>query len=569
LSAVTIIIRAAQGWLHFHDLRALYVATTPAQVRPLLQRIEHALDAGACAAGFLAYEAASAFDSACVTHAPDGFPLLWFGVFQRAQLGPPPPLAPPTVTAWHMSMNAQQYRTVIDRIKSEIRAGNVYQINYTLPLVAEGVTAGARICVDARYGAWLESDDFALDCGSPELFFQVRNGNILTRPMKGTAARGINAATDAAQRAQLAASAKDRAENLMIVDMLRNDLGRIAEPGSIQVPHLFSLEKYPTVWQMTSTVRARTRASISAIMAALFPCASITGAPKIQAMRLIHTLETQARRVYTGTIGYLLPNGEARFNVAIRTILYDKRRQHASYGVGSGIVWDSQAAQEYEECRIKARILSAPTADSFALLETLRWRGGYVFCAEHLKRLAQAAAYFDYAFDASRAQAALDATASKFESTTIYKVRLLMARNGRCDCDSAPLPPSHARLRVGLAQMTQTADAFVCHKTTRRDHYETIKARFPDCDDVILYNADGLVTESCFANVVIYQNGAWLTPDLAAALLDGVFRHHLLAGGRIRAAPITVAQLRSCNAIYLINSVRLWRFVGAGSALVD
>jgi para-aminobenzoate synthetase / 4-amino-4-deoxychorismate lyase len=463
---------------------------------------------------------------------------------------------------WRMAINAQQYRTVIATIKSEIRAGNVYQINYTLPLYAEGADYGANICLDAAYGAWLEDEDFAIDSASPELFFHSRHGHILTRPMKGTAKRGIDMAADKAQQHYLRTAPKERAENLMIVDMLRNDLGRIALPGSVRVPHLFSLEKYPTLWQMTSTVTARTRAPVSAILRALFPCASITGAPKIQAMRLIQRLETQARHVYTGCIGYWLPTGEARFNVAIRTLLHLKKQARSVYGVGGGIVWDSDPAQEYQECQLKAQILTAPAPGSFALLETIRWQPQHGYClgSAHLERMAQAAAYFDYPFNLSAAHACLTRTATAL-SLYPHKVRLLLHRNGEFYSEHSLLE-NNTPLNVAIAtKPCATASPFVRHKTTLRAHYQAIKAQFPHHDDVILYNSDGLVTESCFANIVIYHHGQWCTPALSAGLLDGIYRRYLLQCGRIIETDIPLTLLRTCSAIYLINSVRQWRRV--------
>jgi para-aminobenzoate synthetase/4-amino-4-deoxychorismate lyase len=352
--------RAIDGrWLCFSQPLATFSTTHSAEVLPLLRAVFAQAEQRRCyAVGWLSYEAAAGFDSAYVTHAADDFPLLWFGLFGQTERAPPPPSpAGKTALDWQAAIDKSTYLAHIARIKHYIRAGDTYQVNYTFPLYAKGNEA--RFLVpQGRYGACLEGHDFSIYSASPELFLHWRDGDIITRPMKGTAPRLADNQKDAQQAELLRESAKNRAENLMIVDMLRNDLGRIAIPGTVQVPTLFDIEAHPSVWQMTSCIRAQTHAPLAEVFHALFPCASITGAPKVRTMQIIHELETAPRRIYTGSIGFYAPQAkEAQFNVAIRTALADHRLEQLSYHVGGGIVWDSDAEDEYQECWLKARIL--------------------------------------------------------------------------------------------------------------------------------------------------------------------------------------------------------------------
>jgi para-aminobenzoate synthetase/4-amino-4-deoxychorismate lyase len=381
--------------------------------------------------------------------------------------------------------------------------------------------------------------------------------------MKGTAARGRTLAEDRSNAACLYESEKNRAENVMIVDMIRNDLGRIARTGSVKVPRLFEIEKYPTVWQMTSTVEAVTAASFPKILQALFPCASITGAPKVKTMELIASIETTPRNIYTGAIGFVSPDRRAQFSVAIRTILIDKFTSNAEYGVGGGIVWDSTAAEEYEECLNKAKIiLDPPPPRPFQLLETLLWTPdkGYFLLSRHLERLRESALYFDYPYDEALIRKALDEKVEALSSGP-YRLRLLLSRNGDVECNFMPLGlPDGRLLRIRLArQAVHSRAPFLYHKTTRRDLYEKAQASFPDADDVILYNEAGEVTESCIANVVILHNGLLVTPPVRCGLLNGTYRSELLDRGEISEKVVSLFELKRAEKVFLINSVRKWR----------
>ena len=349
----------------------------------------------------------------------------------------------------------------------------------------------------------------------------------------------------------------------MIVDMIRNDLGRIALPGSVTVPDLFALERYPTVWQLTSTVAARTRATTVEILRALFPCASITGAPKTRTMQIITELENGPRGIYCGAIGLFAPQQQAWFNVAIRTALVDRQTGSLSYGVGGGIVWDSSDRDEYAETQAKAAILGE-TPPHFLLLETMRWdpATGYLLLDRHLARMAASADYFDYLFDETAIRSELQQ--ATVAATAAMRVRLLLDRDGTSTIESASLDlpdtdnvaPPPVRLRLAASPI-DPASPVLYHKTTNRAVYETLRRSAPaDCDDLILWNRRGEVTETTIANLVFTIDGQRVTPPLSSGLLAGTYRAELLASGDIVERSIPVTQLRRLKTISVINSVR-------------
>ncbi|HOW76910.1 MAG TPA: bifunctional anthranilate synthase component I family protein/class IV aminotransferase [Candidatus Competibacteraceae bacterium] len=402
---------------------------------------------------------------------------------------------------------------------------------------------------------------FVIGSASPELFFQLDGERLTAKPMKGTAPRGRTLAEDTAQIASLRQSEKNRAENLMIVDMIRNDLGRVAQIGSVAVPQLFAVERYPTLLQMTSTVTARTQASVAEILTQMFPCASITGAPKVRTMQIIRELEPYPRGVYTGAIGLIGPDRQAQFSVAIRTVLIDQHRQQARYGVGSGLVWDSDAADEYAECRLKARVLTTPRP-SFQLLEALLWEpnSGYFLLAAHLERLMETAAYFGVPLDRLAIEASLADQALTLKEAS--KIRLRVDLDGRFTLEAEPLARGALPqpVRVGLArEPVDSGYLWLYHKTTRREVYAAARASRLDCDEVILWNERGELTEAGTANLVLDLAGDWVTPPVQSGLLAGTFRGALLAQGRIRERVLTCADLGQARGIYLINAVRQWQ----------
>src|SRR5215216_834014 len=395
-----ILLKENSRWLHFSKPHHIIVAEKLEKVLPALRETEQLTKVNDWyAAGFLSYEAAPAFDTHLQTHASNvlindhallslqepsdseqfaNFPYLWFGLYPEPRVVTlPKPIQTEETLAWLPALDHETYRLAIAQIRDHIAEGRTYQVNYTMRLQTDFTGKAWDFFLHLaqsqnNHAAYIETERYIICSASPELFFQLDGDTITCRPMKGTIQRGRTTSEDQGQSEWLKNSAKNRAENVMIVDMLRNDLGRIAEIGSIRVPQLFEIERYPTLWQMTSTVTAKTSLSLTQILAALFPSASITGAPKVSTMRIIKDLETTPRRVYTGSIGYISPQRKAKFNVEIRTALIDRQTQEAEYGVGGGIVWDSTSADEYAEALLKARVLTEQPPQ-FSLFETILW----------------------------------------------------------------------------------------------------------------------------------------------------------------------------------------------------
>jgi len=555
-------------------------ARRPEEVAPALGALEATAAEGLWAAGFVSYEAAPGLDPDLEVRsrpADDPFadlPLLWFATFEACQDDPLDEDAGPTASTgpWTPSVDRAAYDAAIERIHAHIAAGDTYQVNHTLRLRSrfdgDERDLYRDLCLAQRGGcaAYLNAGRYRVLSASPELFFRINGDHITTRPMKGTAPRGRWTAEDDATAARLVASAKERAENAMIVDLLRNDLGRISEPGSVRVERLFEAERYETVWQLTSTVssRLRPRTPLVDVFRALFPSGSVTGAPKIATMRIIADLEDSARGVYCGAVGLLSPPGaagpRARFNVAIRTVVLDTETGAAEYGVGGGITHDSSAAREHAEVLAKARVLTA-RRPPFELLETLRHdaEAGFLHLGEHLERLENSAGYFGFAFDRDAVLGALGKAAA--EAGGDARVRLTLAREGAVRAEVAPLPPPpDGPVRVALDdEPVDPADVWLYHKTTLREPYEGRRRRHPDVDDVLLVNDRGEVTESTIANLAVRLDGAWWTPPLDAGLLAGTYRAVLLREGKLRERPIRIEELRRAEEIALVNSVRGWR----------
>jgi para-aminobenzoate synthetase/4-amino-4-deoxychorismate lyase len=555
------------GLLFSRPTRIL-AARSPTEVLPLLRSAEEAVEHGHWAAGFISYEAASAFDPALRTHSPSTLPVAWLGIYTEPAAGllPCRPDASFEIGGWQPSIAHTEYRKAIRQIKADIYAGDTYQVNFTFHL--QGVFRGdpsaftLALCQSqgAHHGALVAADEFVICSASPELFLTLAGTRLVSRPMKGTTLRGLSSADDRQCADLLLNSEKNRAENIMIVDMVRNDMGRIATMGTVQVSSLFDIERYPTVWQMTSTVEAVSSASLGAILSALFPCASVTGAPKVHTMGIIAQLEKNPRGVYCGAIGYFGPARQAKFNVAIRTAVIWRSSGAIEYGTGSGIVWDSNEIDEYDECLAKARILSERLPD-FKLLETLLWEpgSGYFLRDRHLDRMQQSAIYFDFPFRRDLAVAKLIALEAQF-APLAQRVRLCSDRDGRLGIEVTPHPsPRACPLRVALhGTPVDSKYRFLYHKTTCRQVYDAAKASRPDCDDVLLWNERRELTESTIANIVIRKNSEWLTPPVESGLLAGVFRNLLLEEGKIRETILTLDDVRRADELYLINSVRRW-----------
>ena len=542
----------------FSDPVEVLTARTPDDVPRCLKKIERS---GLWAVGFVSYEAAEAFDDALQTHSPGTLPLLQFGLFRTVdKVDSPASRGAYQLGAWVPTVTRNEYSTAIAAIKEHIAAGDSYQVNYTFRLQADfsgdpfAFFCDLAAAQQGQYAAFIETDTFAICSASPELFFELNDGVITSRPMKGTRARGLTTEADRRARAALHSSEKDRAENIMIVDMIRNDMGRIAESGSIETLNHFAVEKYPTVWQLTSTVTGKTTAALSDVFKNLFPCASITGAPKAKTMEIICGLEPLPRGVYTGAIGFVSPGGAACFNVAIRTAVIQNGR--AEYGVGGGIVWDSDPEAEYQEALSKAAILTKKIPD-FQLLETMLCERGELFLLErHLKRLVASANYFDFKVDPKKIRDQL--CALQIEASG--KVRLLLSKDGTVNLQWMDLPVLSGSVKLAIAKKpVYSGDLFLYHKTTNRSVYERARRDFPEADDVLLYNERGEVTESCIANLVVELDGRKVTPPVSCGLLAGTLRDSLLENGDVEEAIVRLDDVKRASAIWVVNSVRCWQ----------
>jgi para-aminobenzoate synthetase/4-amino-4-deoxychorismate lyase len=552
--------RTGSRW--FRNPAEVCVAEHIDEVRPCLAAVAEHVAKGRYAAGYVAYEAAPAFDNALRCHASSALPLVWFGIYDEPVECPNLSDDSFTVGPWEPSLSRDVYVERVQHLRELIAAGDTYQVNFTFPLRATfrgSAHAWFRALCDAQptdHAAFLNLGRHHIVSVSPELFVERDGTTLRVRPMKGTAARGRYVDEDEANARWLQSSEKNRAENVMIVDLLRNDLGRISEIGSVRVERLFEVEQYPTVWQMTSTIAAESHASVPDILAALFPSGSVTGAPKVRTMEIIRAFETGPRGVYCGAIGWWEPSGRASFSVAIRTATVDTEKGIAEYPVGSGITWDSSSTDEYDECLAKAVVLTAQRP-VFSLLESIRYDGGYFLMDRHLGRLAASARYFDIPCDIYTLRRQLEEAARTYLEEP-RKVRVLMDRVGRVNIESEPAPASQP-VRLGLARKAvDSSDVFLFHKTTHRAVYEFARASRPDCDDVLLWNERGEITESTTANVVIELDGQMVTPPVSCGLLAGTYRAELLARGEIAEAVIAVEDLARCQAIHLINSVRQW-----------
>ncbi len=548
-----------------------YVRTISAldqcQVVSVFAEMEQAVAAGLYAAGFVSYEAAVALNPELPVSEPmAGMPLVWFALFterhstviENGSVAFADPCLEPL-------KDVDQYCADVARIRQYIAAGDCYQVNFTLPLQArcEGdlrkLYRQMVLAQQGSFSAYIESDDFTILSASPELFFSLTEGVITTRPMKGTARRGRGEDEDRQLAAHLTESAKERAENVMIVDLLRNDLGKVAETGTVSVDALFEIETYPTVHQMTSTISAKVRAGITVteLFRALFPCGSVTGAPKRRSMEIIRELEGRPRGVYCGAIGFIAPGDEALFSVAIRTIVCEPERNIMTMGVGSAVTWDSDPAAEYAECLGKGTFLRQQR--DFSLIESLRLQQGCYFLLErHLERLAASARYWRFLCDRLEIRRLLEQYAVTV--TGLHKVRLLLAADGSVQIGSELLTETVGNVTAAIScHRVVSHDPLLYHKTTCRDRFVVARSARPDCDDVLFLNERGEVTEGSYHSLVIKKGGRLFTPLLSSGLLPGVLRGELLATGAIGEAILAPEDLLAAEEIWLINSVRGWR----------
>ncbi|WP_152657922.1 aminodeoxychorismate synthase component I [Oceanobacillus sp. CFH 90083] len=551
----------------FENPEEILIAQSHAEIAGIFTKMEAYQQKGFYLAGYISYEAAAAFDKHLVIHRKGSLPLMVMGVFKNVQLENPMPAANRTYPPvnWEMTTTRQQYQQNIESIKAAIAEGDTYQVNYTVRMEADRAVAADLLyeqlsgAQQAKYGAHLQIGDYHIVSASPELFFERRQQTIRTKPMKGTIKRGQTPEEDAQNQRLLSQSEKDRAENLMIVDLLRNDLSKIAATGSVQVPKLFEIEKYPTVYQMTSTVTAKLKENCSSfnLFKALFPCGSITGAPKQSTMEIIKELEDSPRDIYCGSIGFITPNQEALFNVAIRTAWMEKEKP-AVYGIGGGITWDSDAESEYEEALAKAAILKGASS-AFQLLETMKYDGIELLRLDrHLARLKRAAHQFGYPYAMEEIKQQLMEHTKKCSGA--HRIRLLLDQDGGLDITCTPLREEPAVVRkVSLAlSPIDRENIFYYYKTTNRQMYAVFREQDSTSFDVLLWNEEGQLTEFTIGNLVVKQHGHYYTPPLASGLLAGTYREELLEQGEIKEKVLRKKDIPSFEEVWLVNSVRGW-----------
>ncbi|MGM0417250.1 MAG: chorismate-binding protein [Thermodesulfobacteriota bacterium] len=559
----------SNSWVLFNKPVEIIRSDNYKNIKKAFSYIEDMTLKGFYVAGFLSYEASRAFDPNFSVNKKDYCDEFWFGIFKKKEIIPHHILFGNLSKAeyflnWELPFDYQEYKNKIDFIKEKIFKGDIYQLNYTFNLKTDfkddpfSVFFNNFSHLDSKYSAFIDTPDFSVLSGSPELFFKLDKNKLISKPMKGTIQRGRNNIEDSLRKNELYTSEKDRAENVMITDMIRNDMGKIAEISSVNTDKLFEIEKYSRVFQMTSKVTCTTDKSVCEIFEAMFPCASITGAPKIKSMEYINHTEKNPRGVYTGTIGFIEPGRKSLFNVAIRTMYINKQNKKAFYGTGGGIVWDSSAKKEYKECQSKALIISEPEPE-FKLLETLLYIPGNGFYLEkyHIKRILDSAEYFSFELKKNN----LLQFFKNFRSEEFLRVRLLCDRFGNIEYEENLLEKNpldnKTTWKICLAdEPVDSKNRFLYHKTTNRSFYNNILKKHPEFNDIVLFNENNNITETCFANIVIKKNEKLYTPFSKAGLLPGTMRNYLLDKNIVSEKMILKKDLKNADKIYLINSVR-------------
>jgi para-aminobenzoate synthetase / 4-amino-4-deoxychorismate lyase len=543
---------------------------TAGEVDALLIEVQKWTERGYTAFGFLTYEAGYAF----LPNLPEpprlALPCAWFALSKDFQKQLPENLIPaakqPAIQDLHLNQDLKSYEEALTKIKNYIRRGDTYQVNYTLRYNGQydgsprDLYSWLRLQQRVNYAALIETADWAVLSFSPELFLRKNGQEILMRPMKGTAPRGKTLEEDTENAVKLRSSEKEKSENLMIVDLLRNDLGKICEPGSVHVPASMDVEQYETLLQMTSTITGTLNSNITTadILRATFPSGSITGAPKIRTMQIIHELENHGRGIYTGSIGWWSAD-QSVFSVAIRTLVLDRLSGSLEMGVGSGILYEADIEREYRECELKAKFLTE-AKPKFKLIETIRWERteGYLHLNLHLDRLERSAQYFLFEFNRDAVEKML---VNKEPDIEQARVRLLLDESGNVEIEWRELETSQSPVRIMLSKSrTNSNDRFLYHKTTNRNFYdeELHSARSQGYFDVIFRNERDEITEGAISNVFIEKNGKLFTPPLNCGILPGTFRQYVLESAKWDAHEkiLTVKDLRNADRIYITNAIQ-------------
>ena len=555
-------------------------------IKDCFERVSSYLNRGYYAAGFCSYEMGYAFEKMYKKKKSYDFPLLWFGIFKKPvifdhQSGEFIANRPGfgaggedtgSYTIKRLKLNATErdYHSCVSRIKRLIEQGDTYQVNYTMKYKFDFRGCPYQLYYELRnnqsasYCAFIKTRGFSALSFSPELFFRKKGRHIEVKPMKGTAGRGSNLKEDRKNSSVLRNDRKNRAENIMIVDLLRNDLGRISEIGSVRVSSKFSIEKYETLFQMTSTIKSIIKKDMSfyQLFKSIFPSGSVTGAPKIRTMQIINDIEKEQRRLYTGSVGLIMPNQDAVFNVAIRTILL--RHQKGEMGVGSGIVYPSIASGEYQESKLKGSFLTH-RKQAFQLIETMLWskKTGFFLLRRHLNRLKESARYFGFSYNERNIREFLKKKRRRLEDCYRYKIRLLLFRDGHVSIFRRRINKkiNHGPAPVVISdKLARSSDVFLRHKTTNRKLYDQEYRNFKRLGyfDVIFQNEKQEITEGAISNIFIKSNGIYYTPSLDSGLLNGVYRQYLIDGklGCVREKKLSLNDIRNASKIYLTNSVR-------------
>jgi len=511
-----------------------------------IEEVESEINKGYYAAGFLSYEAGYFFEEKFSANKKYKFPLLWFGIFKQPRkiknnIIEPLKASEVFLKETDLNIDYNRYKKDIKKIKKHIEKGDVYQINYTFkdrfhyPHDWIDLYLNLRNSQRVAYSAVIKFNNQIILSFSPELFFRKNKSLIETYPMKGTFKRGRDIKEDQKNILKLKNSIKDRSENIMIVDLLRNDFGRISEAGSVKTQELFKVEKYETLLQMISIVKAKLKKDITLnqLLKSVFPCGSVTGAPKIRAMQIIKDLEKEPRGIYTGSIGYLTPKKKAVFNVAIRTLVLDTAKKKAEMGIGSGIIYDSKVESEFQECLLKADFTKKKPSD-FKLIETLlvkRNKKMYLL-GYHLKRLKNSLKYFDFCYNEGVIKDELQEYLKKLDNSKSYKLRLLYNKDGSLIISHSSLRENpYKDLKVAISsERVDSSNVFLYHKTTNRNIYNNeYKKAIKEClSEILFLNEHNQVTEGAISNIIIKKKNCYYTPPLSCGLLNGVYRQHLM-----------------------------------------
>ncbi len=589
MNKILIYEREFQKWLSFTNPICVYKTERYDEVLGILDKIEeHVRRENVYAAGFMSFACASAFDSGMRVHSNQILPLVAFGIYRE-------PLHIIDIEtsfiynknlnfdfSWESKIKKEDYQAKIQEIKKYIQDGISYQINFTYPLLANlDSLSKEEIYSEAwklflymlqaqkyHYGAWIEDNDWIIASASPELFFQTKKNNIIMKPMKGTSKRGLDFQSDIENAYDLQNSLKARAENAMIVDMVRNDLSRLAGSKNVIVKNLFTLEQFPSVWQLTSTVQTQASLHLKSIFSNIFPPASVTGAPKVSTVNLIHELEDESREVYTGSIGFWGPHSQSQFNVAIRTTLFDLNTKQAKYGVGGGVLWDSNSEDEWCESQVKAKILKKDFIN-FELFETLLWEWdkGFFLLEEHLNRLYESSQYFQFLCDVDEIRDKLLLLVKKLtlenKIYVAYKIKINLNVDGFIKITHQKwdmIQNLNYHVVLAVTKPVNSQNHFLYHKTTIRKAYDEAMSSYSSYNDVLLINERSEITESSIANFIIRLGGEDFTPPIKSGLLNGVHRQKLLLDGKLKEKVISIEDLKNCEDAYLVNSIRkIWK----------